>query len=238
MRGSKFDVDPLDALLQSRKVTWAMPSELRERVLARAQSALVASAGIRRVVPLPRPAAVPTTLTALPPPRRAAMLRTAIAASVALVMGAVGAAAALRGQSAPPVQHAHVPAAPAAIVSVAIAAHPTPPPVVDTRVTARPAVSPRNAQGADPFAAEVHLLRRAQAAYSHGDFSTALTVLADHGRRFPRGHLAEEREALRVRSLLRSGRDAEAHRAAAAFSARFPRSVLLPRLESPSEAAK
>jgi len=238
MRVPQHDVDPLEALIQARKVSWVLPPELRQRVLARAQSALETSVGIRRVVPLPRPAAMPAPVTSLPPSRRAAIFRTAIAAAIALVMGAVGAAAALRARPAPSVEHAHVPAAPVATVAVAVAARSTPNPVIDVPVTARRAVSPRNAEGADPFAAEVRLLRRAQAAYSHQDFSTALTVLADHTRRFPRGHLAEEREALRVRSLLRAGREAEAHRAAAAFSARFPRSVLLTRLESPSDPAK
>jgi hypothetical protein len=46
-------------------------------------------------------------------------------------------------------------------------------------------------------------------------------------RQFPKGQLAEEREALRVRSLLGAGRMAEGQSAAAAFANRFPRSVLL-----------
>jgi len=56
-------------------------------------------------------------------------------------------------------------------------------------------------------------------------------LIAEHARRFPNGRLAEEREALRVRSLADSGRMADARRAVAAFGARFPRSVLLPRLQ-------
>src|SRR5437764_1001772 len=76
MSGSEPDFDPLDALLQPRKVIWVMPPELRHRVLARAQSAVVASAGIPRVVPAPRPAAAPATVTrltqSLRPDRRSA----------------------------------------------------------------------------------------------------------------------------------------------------------------------
>jgi hypothetical protein len=53
--------------------------------------------------------------------------------------------------------------------------------------------------------------------------------LAEHGRRFPNGRLAEEREALRVRALNSSGQSESARRAARAFAARFPHSVLLSR---------
>ena len=83
---------------------------------------------------------------------------------------------------------------------------------------------------ADPFAAELDLLQRAHGAYTRRDFSAALTLIAEHARRFAHGHLAEQREALRVRSLAGSGHADEAHRAAAAFAIQFPRSVLLPRV--------
>ena len=88
------------------------------------------------------------------------------------------------------------------------------------------------ATGGEPFKGELELLQRAQAAYTRHEFSSALTLLDDHSRRFPRGHLAEERDALRVRCLLGAGRGGEAHRAAVAFGIRFPRSVLLPRVDS------
>jgi hypothetical protein len=60
------------------------------------------------------------------------------------------------------------------------------------------------------------------------DFAAAQPPIAEHARRFQDGRLAEEREALRVKSLAGLGRSDEARRAAAAFKARFPRSVLLP----------
>jgi TolA-binding protein len=74
-------------------------------------------------------------------------------------------------------------------------------------------------------------------AYASRDFSSALVLVAEHARRYPNGRLAEEREALRIRSLAGSGRTADARRAIAAFAARFPRSVLLPRLQETPEAA-
>jgi len=60
-----------------------------------------------------------------------------------------------------------------------------------------------------------------------GDFAGALAAVGEHAHRYPSGSLVEEREALRVRSLAGLGQSAEAQRAAAAFHARFPRSVLL-----------
>jgi hypothetical protein len=81
----------------------------------------------------------------------------------------------------------------------------------------------------ESYAAELDLLQRAQVAYADGALVDALAMIAAHGRRFPNGRLAEEREALRVRALTRAGRAEEAQRAAAAFAERFPRSVLLAR---------
>jgi TolA-binding protein len=83
----------------------------------------------------------------------------------------------------------------------------------------------------NPLADEVELLQRAHDAYTSGDFSTTLVLVAEHSRRFPRGPLAEECEALRVKSLLGSGRRDDARRAGAAFATRYPRSVLLTRIE-------
>jgi hypothetical protein len=91
---------------------------------------------------------------------------------------------------------------------------------------------------ADPFTAELDLLQRAHGAYTRRDFSAALKLVAEHARRFPNGPLAEQREALRVRSLLGAGRTDEAHRAAAAFKVRFPRSVLLPRVAEGSASSE
>jgi hypothetical protein len=80
-------------------------------------------------------------------------------------------------------------------------------------------------------AAELELLQRAHKGYTDRDFATALRLVAEHARRFPSGVLSEQREALRVRSLAGAGRNAEAQRAAEVFAKRFPRSVLLPRLQ-------
>ena len=93
------------------------------------------------------------------------------------------------------------------------------PPVLNPRPT-------RTAAGA--VRAELRLLQQARAAVAREDFLLALQLLAEHARRFKAGRLAEEREALRVKSLAGLGRRGAARRAAAAFEANFPRSPLLP----------
>lgn len=77
---------------------------------------------------------------------------------------------------------------------------------------------------------EFALMRQAQAAYASEDYPTAIHVLLEHAARYPSGRLAEEREALRVRTLLGLRRPDEARRALDAFEGRFSQSVLLPSL--------
>jgi predicted ATPase len=92
-----------------------------------------------------------------------------------------------------------------------------------SRTIAKPHPSP-----ADAVRDELRLLRRARAAVAREEFGAALQPIAEHTHRFRDGRLAEEREALRVKSLAGLGRREEARRAAASFEARFPHSVLLP----------
>jgi Tfp pilus assembly protein PilF len=73
----------------------------------------------------------------------------------------------------------------------------------------------------------MRLLQEARAAVAREDFAPAMQLLAEHARRFKRGRLAEEREALRVKALAGLGRHDDARRAAAEFEANFPRSPLL-----------
>src|SRR6185369_15241310 len=98
------------------------------------------------------------------------------------------------------------------------------PPSIDNEpvVKVAPARHHRHAsRGSDPRTAELALIQQAQAAYADGNLPSALEALAEHGRRFPNGRLAEEREALRVRSLAGCGRPADARRALQAFADRY-----------------
>jgi outer membrane protein assembly factor BamD (BamD/ComL family) len=77
------------------------------------------------------------------------------------------------------------------------------------------------------------MLKPAQRAVGQGDYSAALKAIARHRRRFPRGVLAEEREALRVKALRGLGRTAEARGAADSFRRRFPHSALSDTVTAP-----
>lgn len=237
MKRHGSDLDPeLEALLTPRKIQRETPPELRARVLARARAIAAAGGGIPGFPARDLP----------PPPRVRAgrgrrLVWIAVAASVAVAAGAVGAVAALRGRGArsPQVSGPEnaVPAPRGPITNVGRPS--TEPLTSDTEsAAASPPRSARPGAKTDPFTAELDLLQRTHGAYTRRDFSAALTLIAEHARRFPKGHLAEQREALRVRSLAGSGRADEAHRAAAAFAIQFPRSVLLPRVEGASESAK
>lgn len=212
--------DPvLEPLLESGRAIARVPDVVRARTLARARAT----------------AAEQAMFAPAPTPRRRTMLALAIAASLVLAAGATGAAAALFSRPPEPtVPRASAPAAPQPRVRT-LSLPPAPiAPAVASTTTAPPKHhrSERPLSPQESYAAELELLHLAQTAYVHLDYATALTVVADHGRRFPNGRLAEEREALRIRSLARSGRTDEAARAATAFAERFPRSVMLPRLKN------
>jgi hypothetical protein len=202
------------ALLDREREVPPLPAAVRARLVARARAAVAAGA-------VRDPAA----------PRTAPRVRWAAAAALVLLASAAGAAAyGLRARfaampSRPPavVVPAAVVAPPAPAASPAPAATPAPAEQPAPHAAEAPRLSP-----ADAARAELRLLRQARAAVARQDFAAALAPIAEHARRFKDGRLAEEREALRVKSLAGLGRTDEARRAAAAFEARFPRSVLLP----------
>jgi hypothetical protein len=163
--------------------------------------------------------------------RNRGVIRIALPASFAAVV-AIGAVAALRTPPARTPTPASS-AQPTTVVSEVVQDSSIPP-QADTPPLLAP---PKPARSAHPDGelgtTELQLLARAQAAYTRRDFTRAIGLVSELSRRFPNGHLAEEREALRVRSLLGAGRTDEGRRAAAAFATRFPRSVLLPKEAKP-----
>jgi outer membrane protein assembly factor BamD (BamD/ComL family) len=76
------------------------------------------------------------------------------------------------------------------------------------------------------------VLDAARTALARGDANDALKSLAEHEKTYPAGALAEEREALYVRSLVEAGRKDDARARASRFRARWPRSLLLPAVEA------
>ncbi|HET9956132.1 MAG TPA: hypothetical protein VFQ61_16610 [Polyangiaceae bacterium] len=216
----------LRELLLRARVPPRLPEAVRARALTRARKTVSAPFYV--------------LATPIPPPAR--FTRHALIAA-ALVLGMGGVAFALNArwkhQSAPAVASPVAGSLPAKAVSsetVPLAHAPTIPsaqqppsrvedPNQDGARASRPESSLKK------YGAERELMHRAHSAFAEGDFGATLKLLAEHARRFPRGQLAEEREALRVRSLASAGRIAEARRAAQAFADHFPRSVLLARIQ-------
>lgn len=222
------------ALLDGEREVPQLSPAARARSMARARAAILASGYARRAFP------------ANPPSR----LRWAIAATV------LGAASAAAGASAYRFRDrlAVVPKASTTISTPAatlgrtpgrsgrsphLTAAPAPSDTNDGITTGTPAAPAADVPVQAPVSAlhrtsrapagedELRLLRRARASVAEGDFEGALRPIAEHARRFPDGTLAEEREALRVKSLSTLGQTEEARRAASSFRRRFPNSVLV-----------
>jgi len=217
----------LEAAIARGRVIRRVPDVVRARLRARARSIVAASE-------------LGPAFSLMPAPSwRRRRLRIGVAATVVLILAAAGARAAFdaRAAHAPevlaassPVPKAPLPWHPAREIprimpAPALARAPRPLSSTNIRRLGR-WTSPR-----ESYAAEIELLQRAQSQYASHDFPDALVLVAEHARRFPNGHLAEEREALRVQSLAGAGRVGEAGRAFAVFARRFPQSVLSPRLQ-------
>ena len=213
----------VSALLDRERDIPPLPAAVRARALARARAALAAGGVTRRA-----------------PPARPSRLRWAAAVVLGCVASGAMAAAGyeiharwVASRSDPGAATPPPVSAPPRPVSVATPpAPPAPeepaPSLADTQPAPAPALATPRLSRADAARAELRLLRQARAAVARQDFAAALRPIAEHTHRFKDGRLAEEREALRVKALAGLGRTAEARRAAAAFEARFPRSVLLP----------
>lgn len=234
MRRREPGLEPeLEAFLERRKIERTLPPRMRARVLARARTVIATGGAV------PSSRNEPLASAPYSAGRRRISGRVALALSAAFAAGALATIVGLHRRAAPP-----LPGPPAATVTekpiVPARSPPHPADHVSELATDQWVLPPRRVRPAgfarDPFVQEQEILQRAQAAYARRRFSTALVALAEHARRFPDGHLAEEREALRVRSLLALGRRDDARSAATAFAARFPRSVLLPRVESEASA--
>lgn len=155
-----------------------------------------------------------------------------------LIAGGVAALAVPRWTEHPPPQTraAVAPAAPAtaerAVAAPETAPAPLPEPMPEPTTEGVAPPAPRVAAGASAEHAvpsldeEVRLLREAQRSLKGGQPGAALTVLAEHERRFPKGQLALERSAVRIAALCALGRTAEAKQRGAAFLARHGGSAI------------
>jgi hypothetical protein len=219
----------LQAVIERGRHIRRAPDVVRARLLARARVAVAASAQARRL-------GIPETAPAW------RGRRLAVAAAALLLFSAAGATAALytHGRRSAEIDPSlrgspEAPSVRAAAPKQSVSEVEPAPQVLSSPKTPR---SHRVLSPQESYAAELYLLQRAQSGYASQDFPDALVLIAEHARRFPNGRLAEEREALRVRSLAGAGRGDQARRALAAFARRFPRSVLLPRLREQARAAE
>ena len=198
----------VQALLDHERQITVLPAAARARALSRARAALAAGVATR-----PIPSRAPSAL------RWAAAAGLACATTVAA--GAVAYSVGVRARPvAPP--GAAAPAespAPHGGAGDELIVNPLPSLVLNVKPT-------RTAGGA--VRAELRLLQQARAAVAREDFLLAIQLLVEHSRSFKMGRLVEEREALRVKSLVGLGRRSAARRAAADFEVNFPRSPLLP----------
>ena len=205
---SKLSLDVRLLLDRERKIA-VLPAAARARALFRARSALAAGVATRQA-----------------PSRAPSALRWAAAAGLACVTTvAVGAVAYSVGVRARP----PAPAVAAAPPTESPTSHWSAGDAPFRDLLTRPELpAPAPARAETGVRVELRLLEQARAAVAREDFGTAMQLLAEHGRRFRKGRLVEEREALRVKALASLGRRGDARRAAAQFEARFPRSPLLP----------
>lgn len=95
---------------------------------------------------------------------------------------------------------------------------------------APPSPEPPQSEALEPdtLGEERSLLDRARLDIASGRLAAARSVLSRHAEEFPGGQLAEERQALVIRLLVREGRDTEARAHAARFRKEHPRSIQLP----------
>ncbi len=114
-------------------------------------------------------------------------------------------------------------------------------PAASTEIVEGPALTPSAGSAAKvgplrDLSAERTMLDGARAALGRGDPAAAVVAAKAHEQRFPRGALAEEREALYVQALAQSGKLPEARARAARFKQTYPDSMLLPAVSAATEA--
>ncbi len=102
----------------------------------------------------------------------------------------------------------------------------TPPPVEEHNTPAPPAPAEDEA-----LARERQLLENARGALRQARHQDALNVLDTHAQEFPKGQLAEERQALQVLTLHRSGKTLDAQTRARDFVKAYPASLFLPAVQ-------
>jgi hypothetical protein len=205
------------------------PPETGERVYGRLAASLGLPPASAPTVPSPPPAPAPPASLAGP----GASLVALVARRAVTVLLAGAAASVLTYATVTHVRHAAGPGErpPASVPAPPVSpAQPSVPPAVAEPVAAPPAPArpdgPAAHEGRDRgLAAERAQIDAARTALAQGRAPEAYAALRRHGRLFPNGRLAEERESLLVQALVAEGRFAEARQNAARFVRRYPQSL-------------
>lgn len=213
------------SLLASERIPEPADPALRERLLARARAAIeepMSGIGLRAAPLASRRSRAPRTALLI----AAALAAAGLAAAGASLYNDQPTRASNLEQTMPPAASpAKLPRAPASALPASPPATVAPEPLVARRAPVAP--EPARVSSASTFALELALLEPARRSIARSDFSAALAAIARHQHEYPRGQLAEEREALRVRALWGMGDRDAAERAADLFRKRYPHSGLL-----------
>jgi hypothetical protein len=182
-------------------------------------------------IPVPPPGAAERVFTKLNAALPVAVTSHLVAKALAVF--ALGALAGGTGvallRPSPPARVVYVDRPVPAAAPSSSASQPAPEVSAPPRATAEPRPS---APRVDDIAQERLVLDDARDRLSRGEATEALKRLSDHERRFPRGKLVEEREALAIQALVNAGRYDEARARATAFRNRSPNSVFLPAIDA------
>ena len=249
--GRDFLPPDVKALVDGERHRYAIPGGARERLLSKLVAGAPAlahgagpSAPPAGAAPVASGASGASTLLAT----------TAAKVTVALAVLGVGAAVVLVQVRAAPRLHAPTvapPSSPEAAVHAALPAPPlvteAPPPVPPSSEVSPPrsAEPARGAVHSPSFVAPTHpredtadesaslaeerrLLDAARASIVSGNPEAALPILESCAARFPGGPLNEERLALQIRALARTGRGDDARGMLETLRAAYPHSFVLP----------
>lgn len=233
------DLEPLDPklheLLSRERGAYTEDSIARDAVLRRIQAAIV-------LAPLATGAAS-AAVTAATAGANAAGAKAGVAASLGWKGAALVAVAAFGGGVAVGEVHRSISdrAPPPAVSSSPVTQTPAvPAPVPTITPSDLPSAEPSAARVATPSATahapaarapggdpneERALVDTARTALARGRSADALTATEEHARRFSRGRLAEEREALAVQALALAGDRAGTLARAARFRRVYPNSI-------------
>jgi hypothetical protein len=223
--------DDLHDLLATERRSPGAPPGARRRVAARLATSL-ASAGS------------PLSHLRRPTWQRVHMVAIGAAFAVGAAAGAVVALGVRDGrrEAAPIVDVPRVgPVAmstPTSVPSAALSPAPTPatsptasaaPGTEEPAAAARPRRPPSPASNdGSSLAREQSVLDTARIGLGRDDGAAALAACDEHARRFPRGQLREEREAIAIQALVLLKHDEEARDRADRFARAYPTSALLP----------